>query len=349
MQLIVEDDYNLHEIPRTENQQPLLISASINIRNILEVDEKDQIVSMETTLRLYWKDPRIKPKYEALSSYDSRGNYTNLHSSLANTIWMPDIFLDHAKTIRTPTFFSKPASLRVYNDSTIRYSARINFDVACNMDFRNYPADDQSCELKFQSFGLQRSQVHFTWIPNSINVNEHIYLSQFVFRIHAMDSYSTDYYDISYPGLKLQLHLTREIGYHIVQTYIPSTLFLVLGWMGLFINPDSIPGRVGMGTTTLLTQTSMFSSTRAHVPKVSYVTYLDVWMLFCMFFVFSTMVEFISILILIRQKRFKLAKKVQRLTRLTLPCIFMLFNLAYWPNVMYERWTGNHWAHNHIK
>ena len=32
--------------------------------------------------------------------------------------------------------------------------------------------------------------------------------------------------------------------------------------MGLFINPDSIPGRVGMGTTTLLTQTAMFSSTR---------------------------------------------------------------------------------------
>ena len=37
---------------------------------------------------------------------------------------------------------------------------RINFDVACNMDFRNYPADDQSCELKFESFGLQSNQVH---------------------------------------------------------------------------------------------------------------------------------------------------------------------------------------------
>ncbi|XP_023344357.1 glycine receptor subunit alpha-4-like [Eurytemora carolleeae] len=73
-----------------------------------------------------------------------------------------------------------------------------------------------------------------------------------------MDSYSTDYYDISYPGLKLQLHLTREIGYHIVQTYIPSTLFLVLGWMGLFINPDSIPGRVGMGTTTLSAHTNCY-------------------------------------------------------------------------------------------
>ena len=57
-----------------------------------------------------------------------------------------------------------------------------------------------------------------------------------------------------------QLHLTRQIGYHVVQTYIPSTVFVVLGWLSLFIPPESVPGRVGMGMTTLLTLTAMFSS-----------------------------------------------------------------------------------------
>ena len=40
-----------------------------------------------------------------------------------------------AKAVRTPTYYTKPASLRVYNDSMIRYSSRFNFDIACNMDF----------------------------------------------------------------------------------------------------------------------------------------------------------------------------------------------------------------------
>ena len=31
------------------------MQASINLRNILEVREKEQLVSLETTLRLYWK------------------------------------------------------------------------------------------------------------------------------------------------------------------------------------------------------------------------------------------------------------------------------------------------------
>ena len=34
---------------------PVTISASINLRNILGVGEKEQIISLETTLRLYWK------------------------------------------------------------------------------------------------------------------------------------------------------------------------------------------------------------------------------------------------------------------------------------------------------
>ena len=36
---------------------------------------------------------------------------------------------------------------------------RINFDVACNMDFRRYPVDAQYCEIKFESFGFQSNQV----------------------------------------------------------------------------------------------------------------------------------------------------------------------------------------------
>mgnify|MGYP002056800038 CR=1 FL=1 len=34
---------------------------------------------------------------------------------------------------------------------------RINYDVACNMDFHKFPVDEQYCEVKFESFGYQTS------------------------------------------------------------------------------------------------------------------------------------------------------------------------------------------------
>ena len=42
----------------------------------------------------------------------------------------------------------------------------------------------------------------------------------------------------------------------------PSTVFVVLAWLSLFVPAESVPGRVGMGMTTLLTLTAMFSAVR---------------------------------------------------------------------------------------
>lgn len=58
--------YDLDEAPQQEGGGPLLIEASINLSNILEVDEKHQLITLETSLRLYWVDKRIKPKMKAL-------------------------------------------------------------------------------------------------------------------------------------------------------------------------------------------------------------------------------------------------------------------------------------------
>ena len=53
--VIFPPGYSLHERPPTTDGKPVVIEASINLRNILDVAEKEQIISLETTLRLYWK------------------------------------------------------------------------------------------------------------------------------------------------------------------------------------------------------------------------------------------------------------------------------------------------------
>ena len=106
------------------------------------------------------KDERIKPEANSLDSKDLTGPYITLNPSQAAKFWMPDVFIDQAKALRIPTYYTKPASLRVYNDSTIRYSSRINYDVACNMDFHKFPVDEQYCEVKFESFGFSSKQVN---------------------------------------------------------------------------------------------------------------------------------------------------------------------------------------------
>jgi hypothetical protein len=53
--VIFSEGYSVNERPPTKDGEPVLIESSINLRNILDVAEKEQIISLETTLRLYWK------------------------------------------------------------------------------------------------------------------------------------------------------------------------------------------------------------------------------------------------------------------------------------------------------
>ena len=73
-------------------------------------------------------------------------------------------------SLRTPKFDDAPQSVKVYEDSIVRFSKRVNFDVGCQMNFTNYPVDNQTCEVKFESFSYQISVT----INFSFKVNQYI-------------------------------------------------------------------------------------------------------------------------------------------------------------------------------
>ena len=156
-------DYNIHEHPAPKNGTPLQVEFQINLRNVLEVNEVSQICTLETTIRMFWLDQRVSLRPELLQNQEL--DYITLNPKAADNFWIPDIFVDQAKELRIPTYFVRPASIRVYKNSKIRYATRVNFDVACKMEFQKYPTDMQTCEIKLESFGYTNKQMRFKWMP----------------------------------------------------------------------------------------------------------------------------------------------------------------------------------------
>lgn len=64
--------------------------------------------------------------------------------------------------------------------------------------------------------------------------------------------------------------LQRQIGYHIVQTYVPTALIVVISWVSFWIDPSAIPARISLSFTTLLTLSTMAAGVRVALPPVSY-------------------------------------------------------------------------------
>ena len=102
------------------------MNFSINLRNVLEVNEVAETVSIETTLRMFWYDERLSLHKGILPDPVTEGGreYITLHPSITSQLWIPDIFVDQAVKLRKPLIHTPPTSLRVYKDGLIRYSTR---------------------------------------------------------------------------------------------------------------------------------------------------------------------------------------------------------------------------------
>ena len=87
----------------------------MNLRNILEVNEKSQFVSLETSLRMLWTDDRVD-----VGDDDDGVGFVSLNGDAVDRFWIPDLFIDQAKSLRSPAFRVKPASLRIHKGGLMR-------------------------------------------------------------------------------------------------------------------------------------------------------------------------------------------------------------------------------------
>ena len=86
-----------------------------------------------------------------------------------------------------------------------------------------------------------------------------------------------------------------------------------------------------MNLTSLLTLIAMFDSVRSEVPKVSYISFMDIWMTVCVIIIFLAIAEYAVSHSLTRFKKKKKAICLDKISRVIMMGLFVLFNIIYWP------------------
>ena len=61
-QVEFQQGYTVDEKPAGK---PITVNASMNLRNIIKISEKEQTISLDITLRMYWRDDRLRLKSTA--------------------------------------------------------------------------------------------------------------------------------------------------------------------------------------------------------------------------------------------------------------------------------------------
>ncbi|XP_044540123.1 glycine receptor subunit alpha-1, partial [Gracilinanus agilis] len=153
--------------------------------------------------------------------------------------------------------------------------------------------------------GYTMNDLIFQWQEQgAVQVADDLTLPQFILKEEKDLRYCTKHYNTGkFTCIEARFHLERQMGYYLIQMYIPSLLIVILSWISFWINMDAAPARVGLGITTVLTMTTQSSGSRASLPKVSYVKAIDIWMAVCLLFVFSALLEYAAVNFVSRQHK----------------------------------------------
>lgn len=74
----------------------------------------------------------------------------------------------------------------------------------------------------------------------------------------------------SHTKLVARFWFKRRLGYALLQIYIPTIMLVVLSWFSFWIPEESVPARVALGSTTVLSIVTFTGSFRSSLPKVCY-------------------------------------------------------------------------------
>ncbi|XP_017780598.1 PREDICTED: glycine receptor subunit alpha-4 isoform X2 [Nicrophorus vespilloides] len=293
--------------PPTYKGKPLKIEFSMTVVDINSINVEDMDFRMDMFLRQQWTDTRLQIPEEIFEYGDE---YVTLPTHIFNNLWQPDLYFLNSKVVEIATLTHKFSSVTLYRNKTVRYSARMHAIVACQMEFQYYPMDIQICPLSIESFSYDNSKMGLKWSDTGVVVSPELKLLQYHIAkplvLEESDIYTNEK-NGNFSRLVVNFRFERQIGHHLIQTFAPSTLVVVVSWFSFWLSLDAVPGRVTLLVTCLLTLVTMFTGLRSDIPPVAYVKAIDLWMAGCMIFVFSALSEFVIVKVL--EERYKVYKQ----------------------------------------
>ncbi|XP_063258253.1 glycine receptor subunit alpha-3 isoform X3 [Prinia subflava] len=241
---------------------PVNVTCNIFINSFGSIAETTMDYRVNIFLRQNWNDPRL-----AYSEYPD--DSLDLDPSMLDSIWKPDLFFANEKGANFHEVTTDNKLLRIFKNGNVLYSIRLTLILSCPMDLKNFPMDVQTCIMQLESFGYTMNDLIFEWQEKgAVQVAEGLTLPQFLLKEEKDLCYCTKHYNTGkFTCIEVRFHLERQMGYYLIQMYIPSLLIVILSWVSFWINMDAAPARVALGITTVLTMTTQSSGSRASLPK----------------------------------------------------------------------------------
>uniref|UniRef100_A0A3Q0RU34 5-hydroxytryptamine receptor 3A n=1 Tax=Amphilophus citrinellus TaxID=61819 RepID=A0A3Q0RU34_AMPCI len=222
------------------------VEIDLMVYSILNVDEKNQVLTTYVWYRQSWKDEFLVWNSEEFD------DVKQISIPTAN-VWVPDIlineFVDVGKSPDIPYVY-------VTNDGFVRNYKPIQVVTACTLNIYNFPFDVQNCSLTFQSWLHTINDINITLMrnPEDLSKDKSVFMNQGEWELlHVLSKYKNFSVDNKeyYAEMKFHVVIRRRPLFYTVNLLLPSIFLMVMDIVGFYLPPDS-GERVSFKITLLL-------------------------------------------------------------------------------------------------
>jgi len=254
-------EYNKLERPVYNESEAVVLTFGLTLQQIIDVDEKNQILTTNIWLNLDWNDVNLKWNK---SDYGDIGDIR----IPPKYIWKPDLLMyNSADEAFDGTY---PTNVVVTNEGGCTYIPPGIFKSTCKIDITWFPFDDQDCQMKFGSWTYDGFKLDLKLKDEKGDLGTYVDNGEW----HLLDVPATRnevFYECCpapYLDITFIIKIRRRTLYYFFNLIVPCVLIASMAVLGFTLPPDS-GEKLSLGVTILLSLTVFLNMVAETMPVTS--------------------------------------------------------------------------------
>ena len=301
---------------------PTEISVGMWVVDISSIDSAQQTFTAEIAVVLRWKDPRLAHTGNGVVRYP------------LEQIWHPRVgIVNETNSVSR----KMPDSVEVDPDGTLTSRQRYAGAFTQPLRLQSFPFDRQTFRVQLVAVRYQSNEVMF--VPDQVWIRDGLKEAGGISPSVTLPDWTIEKWELKplvyalaphhqYSSYTFEFTASRNVQYHILKVILPLVLIVMMSWSGFWIDPVNANSQISVAVTSMLTLIAYRYAVDSQLPRLPYMTRIDLFFLVSTLLVFFSLIEVLVTTILDNNQQTERAKKIDRYCRAIFPAIFATATFA---------------------
>ena len=198
------------------------------------------------------------------------------------------------------------------------------------LDLKDFPIDQQTLTIHVAAAGLVEGDLKLVALEQAQGRQSGIHkgFSLPDFDVISWKAESRPYIpfegEVGTPGYIMEIQIKRRPSYFIWKVIFPLCLIVIMSWIPRWLDPKESSTSIGISTTAFLTLVAYLFAITVLLPKVSYLTRMDDFILLSTLLVFVGLIQTVTSTYLISVGHIAQVERVNKLSRMAYPLLLLI-------------------------